>query len=342
MKHAKPKEHVGRNVAIVAIGATGAIPLAATAAQGATVATWDKVAACESSGNWSINTGNGFYGGLQFTQSTWNAYGGTAYAARADLAIKSEQIAVAEKVLAGQGPGAWPVCGPRAGLTAGGPAPTLTTTKPTPPKPTQAPATGHVAGTYVVQRGDWLSKIAHRRGMSWHRLYGANRAVVGGNPNLIYPGQHLKIPGGAVAEPVHSVQAGYVRPCVGRVTQVFHNPGANYTLGYHTGVDIGCPNGTAVHVVTAGVVVASDRSSSYGNNVQVRHPDGKYTLYAHLSSKQVSPGQSLAAGATIGLVGSTGASTGPHLHLELRIHPVFAAGNFLDPVAWLASHGVIL
>jgi hypothetical protein len=72
---------------------------------------WDAVARCESGGNWSINTGNGFYGGLQFTPSTWLAFGGTAYAPRADLATRAEQIAVAERVLAEQGPGAWPTCG---------------------------------------------------------------------------------------------------------------------------------------------------------------------------------------------------------------------------------------
>jgi hypothetical protein len=72
---------------------------------------WTAVAQCESGGNWSINTGNGYYGGLQFSQSTWAAYGGTAYAPRADLATQGQQIAVAEKVLAGQGAGAWPVCG---------------------------------------------------------------------------------------------------------------------------------------------------------------------------------------------------------------------------------------
>jgi hypothetical protein len=72
---------------------------------------WDAVARCESGGNWSIDTGNGYYGGLQFSQSTWDAFGGGAYAPRADLATQSEQIAVAEKVLAVQGPGAWPVCG---------------------------------------------------------------------------------------------------------------------------------------------------------------------------------------------------------------------------------------
>jgi hypothetical protein len=72
---------------------------------------WDAVARCESGGRWSINTGNGFYGGLQFTARTWLAFGGAAYAPRADLATRAQQIAVAEKVLAEQGPGAWPTCG---------------------------------------------------------------------------------------------------------------------------------------------------------------------------------------------------------------------------------------
>jgi hypothetical protein len=72
---------------------------------------WTGVAMCESSGNWSINTGNGYYGGLQFSPSTWASFGGLVYAPRADLATRSEQIAVAEKVLAVQGPGAWPTCG---------------------------------------------------------------------------------------------------------------------------------------------------------------------------------------------------------------------------------------
>ena len=72
---------------------------------------WDAVAQCESGGDWSINTGNGYYGGLQFSSSTWLAFGGGVYAPRADLAAKSQQIAIAEKVLAAQGKGAWPVCG---------------------------------------------------------------------------------------------------------------------------------------------------------------------------------------------------------------------------------------
>jgi resuscitation-promoting factor RpfA len=72
---------------------------------------WDAIAHCESSGNWSINTGNGYYGGLQFSRSTWRAYGGSRFAATADQATKAEQIQIAERVLDGQGLGAWPTCG---------------------------------------------------------------------------------------------------------------------------------------------------------------------------------------------------------------------------------------
>jgi hypothetical protein len=77
---------------------------------------WDAIAACESGGNWATNTGNGYFGGLQFTQGTWESSGGLAYAPRADLASAAEQIAVAEVTLASQGWGAWPVCSANAGL----------------------------------------------------------------------------------------------------------------------------------------------------------------------------------------------------------------------------------
>jgi LysM repeat protein len=113
--------------AVAVAGVTGvglALPLlTAAGASAAPVSTWEKVAQCESGGNWAINTGNGFYGGLQFTAGTWKGFGGTRYAAFAHQASKSQQIAVAEKVLASQGPGAWPVCSKRAGLTRGGGSP---------------------------------------------------------------------------------------------------------------------------------------------------------------------------------------------------------------------------
>jgi Spy/CpxP family protein refolding chaperone len=100
--------------AVVAVPVAGLVT--ATNASAAAPTAWDAVAQCESSGNWAANTGNGFFGGLQFTPSTWAAFGGTAYAASADQATPAQQIAVAEHVLAAQGPGAWPVCGAKAGL----------------------------------------------------------------------------------------------------------------------------------------------------------------------------------------------------------------------------------
>jgi LysM repeat protein len=194
-------------VGTVAAGAVGVASLLGTAgtAHAAPSVNWDAVAACESSGNWHINTGNGFYGGLQFTQSTWAAYGGKAYAARADLATREQQIAVAERTLAGQGIGAWPVCGKRAGSTqhyatprqpAHRPAPKSTPrhaapAQTAPARPSAVPSTG----TYVVQRGDNLTKIAatyHVNG-GWQGLYQKNIGVVGSNPNLIFPGQRLAV-----------------------------------------------------------------------------------------------------------------------------------------------------
>ncbi|MBD0690293.1 hypothetical protein BG452_30450 [Streptomyces sp. CBMA123] len=111
-------------MAVIAGAAVAALPVAglvtATSASAAPTSAWDTVAQCESGGNWSISTGNGFHGGLQFTPSTWAAYGGTAYAPQANQATRAQQIAVAEKVLASQGPGAWPVCSKKAGLSKGG------------------------------------------------------------------------------------------------------------------------------------------------------------------------------------------------------------------------------
>ncbi|GAA2737676.1 hypothetical protein GCM10009867_25780 [Pedococcus aerophilus] len=113
----KPKP-VRRRMAGVAIAGAATIAggmATATSASAGTV--WDRVAACESGGNWSINTGNGYYGGLQFSDRTWDGFGGERYASSAHRATKAEQITIAKKVLAVQGPGAWPTCGARAGLT---------------------------------------------------------------------------------------------------------------------------------------------------------------------------------------------------------------------------------
>lgn len=112
-KHRRPSKAVRIATLAGVTGAAIAVPLmGATGASAASVSTWDAVAQCESGGNWSINTGNGYYGGLQFSQSSWAAAGGTQYAARADLATKAQQIATAEKLLALQGPGAWACAAP--------------------------------------------------------------------------------------------------------------------------------------------------------------------------------------------------------------------------------------
>src|SRR3954452_625398 len=114
-KHRRPSKAV-RAIAVAGVaGAAVAAPLmAAGNASAATASEWDAVAQCESGGNWSINTGNGYYGGLQFSASTWAAYGGSGSAHNAS---REQQIAVAERVLAGQGWGAWPVCSRKAGAT---------------------------------------------------------------------------------------------------------------------------------------------------------------------------------------------------------------------------------
>lgn len=160
----------------VALGTAGATALLTAlgintpGAVAASVSTWDKVAACESSGNWHINTGNGYYGGLQFTSSTWAAYGGRAYAPRADLATKTQQITVAERVLKGQGPGAWPVCSVRAGLTRGGPVPyAAPAPKVAPRAPQPVPRAAPVSGRAERAVAYAISKIS-----SASYLYGGN------------------------------------------------------------------------------------------------------------------------------------------------------------------------
>src|SRR6201995_1899690 len=112
-RHRKPTTS---HISVAKIAFTGAVLgggsiALAGQATAATDGEWDQVARCESGGNWGINTGNGFYGGVQFTSSTWASHGGGQYAPSAQLATKDQQIAVAERVLATQGRGAWPVCG---------------------------------------------------------------------------------------------------------------------------------------------------------------------------------------------------------------------------------------
>lgn len=117
-RHRRPRQAPALLVAAGVTGSAIAIPLlAAASANAADGTTWDKVANCESGGSWSENDGNGYYGGLQMTQDEWEKYGGLAYAPSADLASRSQQIAVAEKILADKGTSAWTTCALLSGLT---------------------------------------------------------------------------------------------------------------------------------------------------------------------------------------------------------------------------------
>ncbi|MEU1402075.1 transglycosylase family protein [Streptomyces sp. NPDC005728] len=219
-KHRRPSKAT-RAIALAGVtGAVVAAPLmAAGNASAATASEWDAVAQCEAGGNWSINTGNGYYGGLQFSASTWAAYGGTQYAAQANQATKAQQITVAEKVLAAQGKGAWPVCGTGLSSTPYGgaapAAPSKTTAPSTTTRSTDQQAASRSAerpaasktvttptgkkvkkgdGEYKVVKGDTLSSIAekHKVEGGWEKLFKLNKGIVE-DANLIYPGQQLHL-----------------------------------------------------------------------------------------------------------------------------------------------------
>ncbi|UNT00036.1 transglycosylase family protein [Streptomyces tubbatahanensis] len=429
-RHRRPQPRSAARVSrTVTAGSAGiALPLAAAQlAHAAPQDVWEKVAACESSGTWDINTGNGHYGGLQFTRSTWEAYGGRAYAPRADLASPSEQVAVAEKVLDGQGPGAWPHCGPRAGLTRGdaephraGARPKAERTRSQEAKSVRARASEdektdqeeksekaraskekadraraerlRKQTTYEVVSGDTLSSIAEARSVEggWHRLYDWNRSTVGADPDLILPGQRLETTGppqktGRKESGPHRAE----RPSAsGRKAQQKQAPeekappkkapeksapqkkapekktprasggsatapvagvgpstayraaGGSWSSGHHTGVDFPVSTGTSVRAVRGGTVVSAGWQDAYGYQVVLRHSDGRYSQYGHLSAISVRSGQSVGAGARIGRSGATGNATGPHLHFEIRTGPGY--GSDIDPLAYLRQHGVRL
>ncbi|MBQ1109526.1 transglycosylase family protein [Streptomyces anulatus] len=226
-KHRRPSKATRIATLAGVTGAAIAVPLmGATNASAASVETWDAVAQCESGGNWSINTGNGYYGGLQFSQSSWAAAGGTQYASRADLASKDQQIATAEKLLDLQGPGAW-ACAGAGGLTNDGVDPGVNTgsgsgeSKPEQAQPerqaeqpttrseqreapkaeskkTVTTPTGEKVqkgdGEYKVKAGDTLSTIAEAEGVKggWSKLFELNDDIVK-DADLIFPGQQLHL-----------------------------------------------------------------------------------------------------------------------------------------------------
>ena len=183
------------------VASVGAFVLMPTAANAADDATWDALAECESGGNWSINTGNGYYGGLQFTLETWAANGGTGNPADAS---REQQIAIAENVLATQGWGAWPACSAQIGATgeaepsapmSGEPeqAPEQAAPEEAAPEPPAAVETN--VETYEIQEGDTLSEIAEAQGIEngWEAIFEANQDTLS-NPDVIQAGDSLILP----------------------------------------------------------------------------------------------------------------------------------------------------
>jgi LysM repeat protein len=215
-RHRKARNRT-RTVGLAAAPLAAAIPFAMTSpAQAATANTWERLAGCESGGNWHINTGNGYYGGVQFADGTWDGNGGEQYASRADLATKSEQMLIAEKVLEARGWSPWPGCSSRLGLdksdAQGEPTADADAAKASDSQAAatrvannreDAPAASRgkhrkVASThavYVVRRGDTLSGIATAKRVSggWAHLYKINRSTIGSNPGMIQPGQRLSL-----------------------------------------------------------------------------------------------------------------------------------------------------
>jgi nucleoid-associated protein YgaU len=193
--------------AMAAVGGLAAAALAsATTADAATNSQWNALAKCESGGDWAINTGNGFYGGLQFTRSTWLGYGGGAYASTANKASREQQITVAAKVAQGQGWGAWHVCSIKSGIRGADPstpdfglrdnvAAARSTVRTPLTSLTSTTKGGSVGrGKHVVRRGETLSSIAAANHVSggWQQLFATNRSILK-SPNLIQVGQVLAL-----------------------------------------------------------------------------------------------------------------------------------------------------
>ncbi|OLT01633.1 hypothetical protein BJF90_30860 [Pseudonocardia sp. CNS-004] len=191
-RHRAPSK-TGRTLARTAVAGAvvGAPLLVAAPANAAPDSAWDKLAQCESGGRWNINTGNGFSGGLQFTPSTWRAFGGKEFASRAHQASREQQIVVAERVLAGQGWNAWPSCSRKTGVRGHSPSERDAPSRPSGNDDEQvrlASQETSTSGDYVVKRGDTLGRIASANNVS-----GGWKAIVEKNPGLKSNPDSLKV-----------------------------------------------------------------------------------------------------------------------------------------------------
>lgn len=182
---------------------------------------------------------------------------------------------------------------------------------------------------YNVVSGDTLSGIADMFGISSTAIASANALS---NPNSLRDGQQLAIPARAEPSGRGGQRFSFVWPAAGNITGVFHEQGNLWVKGYHEGLDIGAGWGSVIRAAEDGVVVEADTgwNSGYGTYVKIDHGAGLVTLYGHMSQLAAKPGQEIRRGQLIGYVGSTGASTGPHVHFEVRVD-----GAKVDPELYL-------
>jgi resuscitation-promoting factor RpfA len=192
----RPDSRKGRSLLRLAVAgavAVGAPFAVAGTANAAPDSVWDELAQCESSGNWQINTGNGYYGGLQFNPTTWRAFGGDGLPHQAS---KAEQIAVAERTLAAQGWNAWPSCSREMGLRGYDAEPTRVRASAPVEAAPAAPAApvAKNGADYTVRAGDTLSKIASAQGLAggWHAIWDRNQDVLS-DPDVLRIGQQLDL-----------------------------------------------------------------------------------------------------------------------------------------------------
>jgi LysM repeat protein len=186
-----PKGRSLLRLAVVGAVAAGTPLALASTASAAPQSAWDRLASCESGGNWSTNTGNGYYGGIQFNATTWHRYGGSGMPHQAS---KAQQIAVAERTLAAQGWGAWPACSRKMGLHGYAAEPGKSSAPVA--KKASAPRSVSVksakGGSYTVKRGDTLSRIAKAHGTTSKALFANNRGAIA-NPHVLKVGTTLHL-----------------------------------------------------------------------------------------------------------------------------------------------------
>lgn len=131
---------------------------------------------------------------------------------------------------------------------------------------------------------------------------------------------------------------GWGRPVKGKLGTPYHQQGGAWSSGYHTGIDFAVSTGTSIHAIGPGKVVSAGSGGAYGNEIVIRHPDGIYSQYAHLSRLRVSEGDNVSGGQIIGLSGETGNTFGPHLHFEIRNGPKY--GSDVSPLPYLRKKGI--